>query len=275
MKLYKYLLMSSFGFYCLVYPGSIFQLVTNQVSADQEWMATAMLVDVGIAALLWLVVNYDFKKAVLSAIALLGLGFAVETLGETTGFPFGSYVYTAALYPKLWSVPIAILFAWLMIIVSSYFTARLILSWAKPGANIHTLVIFSTLLTVSSDLLMEPVAFHVHSYWLWIGDQNSGYYGVPLSNFIAWTVISYIMVWVLIYIIKDKKTVFPLEISPLRYHFVPPMLYLMNLMMFASLNISNQFYLAGVIGIVVGVPCVFLLLRGVALRLPLKPRNIT
>src|SRR5689334_14519765 len=51
-----------------------------------------------------------------AALALIGTatlgGFAVEALGVATGFPFGTYVYSGQLGPKLLGVPLIIPLAW-------------------------------------------------------------------------------------------------------------------------------------------------------------------
>ncbi|CAB4575478.1 unannotated protein [freshwater metagenome] len=50
----------------------------------------------------------------LFVIAVL-FGFLIEQLGVTTGWPFGDYVYSDTLGPKVLEVPLVVPFAWLMI----------------------------------------------------------------------------------------------------------------------------------------------------------------
>jgi putative membrane protein len=265
-RFYRLILLLSFGSYCCIFPGSLFLLVTNQVPEDMAYMASVMLFMVGVAALGWLLVNFGLAIALKAGMSLVAIGFLVEMVGEKTGFPFGPYVYTDELAPKLLNVPLPILFAWMMIIIASFFTARHFLFWLKPDASRNQLVLLATVLAVSSDLLMEPVAFKVKGYWLWERGMDF-YYGVPFSNFIAWTVISFIMLKVLTHLLgKDLKPVYS-EYSQLNYYFVPPALYYMNLLVFTLVNFSNQFYLASFIGVIVGLPCLFLLLRGINLHL--------
>jgi putative membrane protein len=90
---------------------------------------------------------------------------------------------------------------------------------------------------------MEPVAFHVQGYWIWEG--GGFYYGVPLSNFIAWAVTTLIMVLVFRKLTRIKYE--PVD-KPFSFGFVPPALYLMNLFMFMGINIGQGYFLAAGIG---------------------------
>lgn len=256
-------LFSAFGVYCFIYPSSLFLLMTDQVPAGTEWMATLMLVIEGLVATAWAVANYGALRGSVAALVALGLGFVVEALGASTGFPFGPYSYTEVLYPKLFVVPVGIMFAWLMIILASFFTARFILDRVRPGHGEGAVIVFSAILAVISDLLMEPVAVHVQHYWVWRG--TDGYYGVPVSNFLAWLVTSLILALLLSKIIgQGKQTGRP---KGSRYSFIPPALYLMNLVMFTLVNLSHAYYLAGGIGVAVAAGLAFILLRGHRLKL--------
>lgn len=250
-------LFSLFGIYCFIYPSSLFLLITGTVPDGTEWMASLMLVLVGLIATLWVMLNYGLVRGFSAAFAMLSGGFVVEAVGVSTGFPFGQYEYTDVLSPKLLVVPIGITFAWLMMVLSSFFTARFIVERLWPQRGLRTVILLSTSLALLSDLLMEPVATHIQGYWTWY-DQGS-YYGVPTQNFIAWAVTSVVLILVLVAITgQHKKSQSPVR---LRFNFVPMALYMMNLIMFASINLSYSYYLAGVIGITVGVSCAYLISR--------------
>jgi len=231
-------------------------------------MATLMLIVEGLVALTWVVANYGLQRGLLGGLAVLGLGFVVESLGETTGFPFGNYKYTDLLQPKLGTVPLGIMFAWLMIVLASFYTARLILARVKPDASPARIIGLTVFLILISDLLMEPVAFHVQGYWLWSDGFMSGYYGVPLTNFVAWVVTAFVMITILSRITGVAHTKLSLEPQTLRYTFIPPLLFMMNLVLFTAVNLSQKFFLAGSIGVVVGISCAYFLLRGLTFNIP-------
>ncbi len=242
----RIVLFITFGVYCFIYPSSLFLLVTDRVPAGTEWMATLMLLIEGAIAIAWVVVNYGRLRGFVAALAVLFLGFTVEAVGASTGFPFGHYSYTEVLYPKLFVVPIGITSAWLMMILASFFTARFILNRVVPGHSESSVVFLSALLAVLSDLVMEPVAVHVQGYWTW--HDASGYYGVPLSNFVAWLIISLLLVFVLSRIMGGGKLLGRQAIKQ-HFTFIPLALYVMNLVMFTSVNLAHSYYLAGIIGL--------------------------
>jgi bisanhydrobacterioruberin hydratase len=239
----KIVLFLSFGIYCAIYPGSIFVLFTNQVPEGTEWMASLMLFTTGIAAAAWVTLNFGLRRGFVAVLTVLFLGFLVETIGEITDFPFGAYRYTDVLAPKIFVVPIAITFAWLMIMLSSYFTARYLVHRVFPEFGQGLAIGLAVALAVTSDLLMEPVAFLVQNYWVW--ERGGFYYGVPLSNFIAWAITTLIMVLVFRKLTRLKYE--PLD-KPLILSFIPAALYLMNLFMFTGINVSRGYFLAGAIG---------------------------
>ncbi len=260
----KIVLFIAFGVYCFIYPSSLFLLVTDQVPAGTEWMATLMLVLQGVIATAWTVGNYGAWRGFLAALVVLLLAFLVEAIGASTGFPFGHYSYTDVLYPKLFIVPIGIMFAWLMMTIASFFTARFILNKLLANYSEGLVICLSATLAVLSDLLMEPVAVHVQGYWVWYGAE--GYYGVPLSNFVAWLAISLVLVLLVSKIMGHGKLMGRAERR--QYNFIPLALYTMNLMMFALVNLSHTYYVAGGMGLIIVGLLAVIVLRDEDAKLP-------
>jgi putative membrane protein len=116
---------------------------------------------------------------------LIGIGlfgFGAEVLGESTGFPFGTYSYGSALGPSLFDVPIALVSAWIVVTV---FAAN-VLIWANVAKAWWPVA--GPIVMVAIDFLLEPVATGPMAAWSW--QANGVYYGVPISNFIGWFVVS-------------------------------------------------------------------------------------
>ena len=244
-KTRRLFLMANFGIYCFIYPSSLFLLMTDGVPAGTEWMASLMLGLEGLAATGWVVINYGLRRGCLAAGIMLVGAFAVEAIGVKTGFPFGQYYYTDALSPQLLAVPLGITFAWLMMILSSFFMARFLVERLWPRQRLATVAMLSATLAVLSDLVMEPVAVHVQGYWVWL--DRSSYYGVPWTNFAAWAVVGVGLALVLGYLLKLQFGT-PLA-SRHTYAFMPFALYYMNLVLFTAINLTHHNYLAGAIGI--------------------------
>lgn len=252
----------TFGGYCFIYLSALPLMITDSVPTGTEWVASLMLILQGLAATTWVMINYGWRRGLLAAGMVLLLSFVIETVGVLTGFPFGQYYYTDILAPKLFIVPVGIMFAWLMMTLSSFFMARFIISRLMPRLNAARLIIvLSATLAMISDTQMEPVAFHVKDYWRW--ETSGQYYGVPISNFVAWLIISLLLLTVLNRIVGDDQT-WRTNNSKRKPHFnfVPITLYLMNLILFAAVNFSHAFYAAGIIGLSVTLLILYLALGG-------------
>jgi uncharacterized membrane protein len=115
---------------------------------------------------------------------VLVCSYAVETLGVCTGFPFGAYHYTDKFGPLLGAVPLTIPLAWNVVVTNALFIVRM----AAPHGTRLKEVLISALLCMLYDFILEPFATTVKGYWIWKA-------GIPLSNFVAWFVISGLMIW--------------------------------------------------------------------------------
>ena len=229
-------MLSAFGVFTFVYPFAIFLLSFDLMPFGMEWMSSLLLAMLGITAAAWLWTNFGLRGLSLG-VAVLAAGVGLEYVGVTTGVPFGSYTYTGVLAPQLpGGVPLAIGFAWVLIVVSGLFTARTILP-ARPG---WLAAVGGAILAVGLDFLLEPVAYRVEGYWLW--QETGGYYGVPWSNFLTWFIATLLMNLVVGQIINLDRH--------LRWGWIPVSLYAMNVIMFGIVNLTHGFWWSGAIGLV-------------------------
>lgn len=237
----EWLLLITFGVYTFVYPFAILLLSLDLMPFGMEWMSSLLLAMLGIAVWGWLWANFSNKGLALGAI-LFALGVAVEYIGVSTGIPFGSYRYTGVLVPEPpGGVPLAIGFAWLLIVVSGLFTAQWALARLSSSHKAWQAYILGAILAVGLDLLLEPVAYHVKKYWLW-ESGTVGYYGVPWSNFAAWFIIALVMNLLLARSLHSN--------SLLKWGWLPFTLYCMNIVMFGLVNMTHGFWLSSLIGII-------------------------
>jgi putative membrane protein len=234
----EWVMLASFGVYSFVFPFAIVLLSLDLMPFGMEWMSSLLLAMLGVAAWSWLWVNFGPAGLALGGVVLVA-GLALEYVGVTTGVPFGSYSYTGVLVPGLpGGVPLAIGFAWLLVIVGGLFTARRLLTGRAKGWPTWLL---GAILAVGLDLLLEPVAYHVKGYWLWAANQG-GYYGVPWSNFAAWFVAALAM--------SALTGVLLRRGNQLTWAWLPVALYAMNLVMFGLVNLAHGFWLAALVGAV-------------------------
>jgi putative membrane protein len=124
--------------------------------------------------------------ATLNLIALSTLGFAVETTGLATGFPYGEFYYGDALGPKVAGiVPYALPLSWAPLVLGA-------VAATKPAGSERPLrrilwVLMAAVLLVAIDGVLDPGAAHLG---LWVWPEGGAYYGVPLSNYAGWLLSS-------------------------------------------------------------------------------------
>lgn len=137
----------------------------------------------------------DYRKAMLPFLTVATLGYGVEVLGVATGWPFGHYTYGQTLGVKMMGVPLMIGINWAMLVmaVSLSVRNRPLGIWAKAAVGATILLLM--------DILIEPVAI-AHDFWTW---ENGG---VPLTNYIAWWVISFALVrFQLQFLASNERTI--------------------------------------------------------------------
>ena len=127
------------------------------------------------------------------ALAFLGLclviTFAIENLSIATGFPFGHYHFeVAADLPHVGRVPI---------IVGPLYFAMGYFSWViggillgadgRPGRTFSRFAqpVVAAFVMVQWDVVMDPPNATLGHAWVW--HDGGGYFGVPLSNFLGWS----------------------------------------------------------------------------------------
>jgi bisanhydrobacterioruberin hydratase len=110
-----------------------------------------------------------------AALGVMLMAFAAEAAGVNLGFPFGDFVYTNALGPKLLDVPLAIPFLWLVLLVLSWSAADRMLRYKH--------VVVAAIIATAFDAILEFAADSL-DLWHWQG-------GMPTElNFISWFTIS-------------------------------------------------------------------------------------
>lgn len=242
------------GLYLFVYPWGTLLICLDRVPSWGIWMGGMLLILQGLMMGIWLTANYRWRGTIAACLILL-VGWFVEHIGVKTGFPFGSYAYTGVLWPEIAdAVPLAIPFAWLLVIPAAIgITDRLMgLGTGFPHTSLSRAVMlapvaasFATLL----DVTIEPVAVHVNNYWVW--HSESGYYGVPLSNFVAWWVTSLLLVSIVLGLRRFAFEDHPQLLAMPFMGWLPLLLYLLNLVMFVLVNLAHWQVGAAAIGILI------------------------
>jgi putative membrane protein len=112
--------------------------------------------------------------------------FIVEAVGVNTGQIFGTYRYGKTLGFKVFDTPLIIGVNWLILIYSVT-----ILIKKLPYGNLGNAALGALILT-ALDVLIEPVAMRT-GMWIWPDAK------VPIQNYAAWFVLSYIFILTLLF----------------------------------------------------------------------------
>ncbi|SNY47625.1 putative membrane protein [Paractinoplanes atraurantiacus] len=112
---------------------------------------------------------------------------AMENLGVLTGVPFGHYHYTGELGPKLFEVPVLIGLAYFAVGYLAWTIGTIL---TGPGRRSVATPVVASFVMVAWDLAMDPSSATLRGRWVW--EDGGGYFGVPLSNFLGWSVTVYL-----------------------------------------------------------------------------------
>jgi uncharacterized membrane protein len=264
--------------YLCSYPIALVGVAFNvRPGFSMAWAGSILLFVQGALAALWLVQMQGARRGgVLAGIVVLG-AFVVETLGVTTGFPFGHYRYTAILFPHLpGSVPLPVLGAWLLVVATTVGVARRLAPGGREARPRQ--LALAAILGVALDLVLEPVAVHVEGYWTWLA--TGSYYAIPTTNFLGWAALCAILaaavLWTWQAVPTEPSSVFaadstrtaargatqrgaasPFPIPTLADSMI--WLYALTLAMFAIIDLTHGLWAAGLGGatltVLLGVRC--------------------
>src|SRR5437899_6668497 len=137
--------------------------------------------------------RYPWKGIAIFIVITLIVSGIMENLSILTGFPFGHYYYTDALRPKVTLVPILIFPSYIAFGYLAWVLSILILGGVRRGSTIFTTVavpLVASFMMVAWDLSLDPIASTINQTWIWT--QGGGYFGVPISNFLGWSLTVYV-----------------------------------------------------------------------------------
>jgi len=145
-------------------------------------------------ALIHGVMSYRMHGILIFFAICLVVGNVFENLGVATGFPFGRYYFTDAMGPKLFQVPILLGLAYVGMGYLSWTLGRVILGYLRTplvGAQVITLPLVASFIMVAWDFANDPVWANINRLWVW--QHGGAYFGVPLTNFVGWYFVVYLI----------------------------------------------------------------------------------
>ena len=135
------------------------------------------------------------------------VSWCYESLSIATGFPFGHYVYTSALGPKLGTVPLLIMPAYFGVCYLSWLLAHVLLDKFDrqiDSRSIFAIPVIASFIMVMWDMSIDPASSTIKHEWIW--HDGGSYFGVPFSNFLGWFLCVYTIfqLWA-IYLMRTKQ----------------------------------------------------------------------
>lgn len=172
-------------FYLVLWIGGIVTYsLSTALSPGDGWTAAAFL---WIAALISLMSSERIPVLWLACASVAA--FLAEVVGVATGLVFGSYQYTGALGFALFSVPLAIAAAWIILLAYVWHTV------SRLRLGVIQRAILGAVWMTAIDLVIDPLAAGPLSYWKWT--DGGWYYGIPATNFAGWFGISFVLLLLL------------------------------------------------------------------------------
>ncbi|RIW38961.1 carotenoid biosynthesis protein [Bacillus salacetis] len=179
-------------FFLFWYACGVVLLSFDLLPASLQWANAVFLMLSGLVGSVYFLSAYGRITGAFFIGMIFIISMLAEGLGVHFGFLFGSYKYTSEFGLQLWGVPIAIGFAWLLVISTSHVIASVLTApLLQKKRFFHSIlyIVTGAVFTLGMDLIIDPVAFHVKQYWIW-DEGLSFYYGVPFKNFSGWFLLA-------------------------------------------------------------------------------------
>jgi putative membrane protein len=137
--------------------------------------------------------RYGWAGIFVFLVVCLAVSNAFENLSILTGFPFGHYYYTGNIGPKLFMVPVLIGPAYFGIGYVAWTLGTVLVGDLRPrgsGFTSFAVPFVASFVMVAWDLGMDPTNSTIRHNWIW--QQGGGYFGVPLTNYLGWSLTVYV-----------------------------------------------------------------------------------
>ena len=159
----------------------------------------------------------------------LTVTFTIENIGVRTGFPFGHYAFlVGGGLPHIGDIPLIVGPLYFGMGYPSWVIANLLVG-ERVERPTSVLQLFAVPLTaafvmVQWDVVMDPANSTLARAWIWY--DGGGYFGVPLSNFFGWFIVTYLYFQVFAILLYRRRTRPPVFEHSASFWAVPILLYL-------------------------------------------------
>lgn len=249
-----------------------FIIVTGNILPSWlEWANSFYLILGGVTAMFWYVTRYGVRQALILFVVCGSVSYAAEWIGVHTGYEYGH-----SFKPLVLGVPLAIPFAWCMLLVISKAFAPIRDSnhvWRgfrlseKLSPDRDRLkherrrtkrrsfwlpTVWAASMMTAINLLLNPVAVQKR-YWTWKTAEYSMWspapYNVPLSNYLSGCIMALLIINIINYLHDEY---FQRDYAPYSsLTFIPVMLLLTFESLFLTMAIKSSLWWAAAANILV------------------------
>jgi len=134
------------------------------------------------------------------------VGNLLENLSIATGFPFGHYIFTERMGPKILEVPILLGLAYVGMGYLSWTVARAMMGVrgnVLTGWRFVTLPLLASGVMTTWDVAMDPIWSTVGHLWIW--KQGGGFFGVPATNYFGWLLTNYVIYLLFVLVVWRER----------------------------------------------------------------------
>ena len=212
----------------------------------------------------WGVVALGWRKTAIFFVVSYTLSLGFELFGTGTGWPFGNYEYTSFLgYKVLDKVPYTIPLSWFYMGLASYLLGAFVADrLGVRRVTLWTVLLGAWFLTVW-DLVLDPAMAHESlrvQFWVW--DETGPYFGMPIKNFVGWTVTGLVFMAVSRFLWREEIDARALDLR------LPLAVYAINLIWAMVLSASVGLWLPILLSAVLALAPALLVLRQAGRRDP-------
>jgi uncharacterized membrane protein len=147
--------------------------------------------------------RYGWRAIGVFVAAGLIISNILENLSIQTGFPFGHYHYTGG--GKIFQVPWFIGPAYLATGYLAWIVATVLLGDVRRNSSWLTTIgtpVIGAFAMTAWDLAFDPTTSTVNQAWIW--ENGGGFFGVPLVNFLGWTLTVYLFMQVFALYLRNR-----------------------------------------------------------------------
>lgn len=141
------------------------------------------------------VIALGVSEAAIFAGVCLSITFVAENVGTLTGFPFGHYTFLVGIgMPHIGVIPIIVGPLYFGMGYASWVIANFLVGTAVERLRSRYAVVAVPLMAAfvmtQWDVVMDPSGSTLARAWIW--HDSGGYFGVPLSNFLGWFLVTWL-----------------------------------------------------------------------------------